>query len=126
MRQKLRRLRAVMQALCSDTCLAMLRTSKDWLAARTVSSTSTMFQNDVESTYNRLVVQACRLPWLAFPTLPPLLFGSSWCFPDLPFLMLPSCIWAFLIWPFLIWPCLIWLFLFWPSRVGLPYVVPLI
>jgi len=51
-----------LQALCSDTCLAMLRTSKDWLAARTVSSTSTMFQNDVESTYNRLVVQE-RAKW---------------------------------------------------------------
>jgi len=51
-----------LQELCSDTCLAMLRCSSDWLAARTVSSSSSLLANDVESTYNRLVVQE-RAKW---------------------------------------------------------------
>jgi len=48
-----------LQALVSDVCLAMLRTSKDWLAGRTVTSAKGVFGggNDVESSYNRLVVQ---------------------------------------------------------------------
>jgi len=46
-----------LQQLVSDTCLAMLRASKDWLAARTVSSTASMFANDVDATYNKFVVQ---------------------------------------------------------------------
>jgi len=51
-----------LQQLVSDTCLAMLRTSNDWLAARTASSTSTLFANDVDATYNKLVVQE-RAKW---------------------------------------------------------------
>jgi len=46
-----------LQRLVSDTCLAMLRSSKDWMAGRVVSATAGVFTNDVESRYNRLVVQ---------------------------------------------------------------------
>ena len=46
-----------LQALVSDTCLAMLRSSQDWLAGRTASSTAGLLSNDVEPTYNKLVVQ---------------------------------------------------------------------
>ena len=51
-----------LQRLVSDTCLAMLRSNKDWLAARTKSETAGVFSNDVESGYNRLVVQE-RAKW---------------------------------------------------------------
>ena len=40
----------------------MLRSNKDWLAARTKSETAGVFSNDVESGYNRLVVQE-RAKW---------------------------------------------------------------
>uniref|UniRef100_A0A7S0QBA5 DUF1517 domain-containing protein n=1 Tax=Coccolithus braarudii TaxID=221442 RepID=A0A7S0QBA5_9EUKA len=46
-----------LQQLVSDTCLATLRSSKDWLAARTTSETKGLFSNDVESQYNRIVVK---------------------------------------------------------------------
>lgn len=46
-----------LQRLCSDSCLAMLRSSKDWLAGRTESTTAGLLTNDVETSYNRLVVQ---------------------------------------------------------------------
>lgn len=48
-----------LQSLVSDACLAMLRSSNDWLAGRTTSTTSGLFgKNDaVETDYNRLVVQ---------------------------------------------------------------------
>merc|ERR1712060_20642 len=46
-----------LQQLCSDVCLAILRSSQEWLAARTVSNTAGVFSNDVEESYNRLVVQ---------------------------------------------------------------------
>ena len=46
-----------LQSLVSDTCLAMLRSSKDWLAGRTTSETSGLFAGgDVDAAYNRLVV----------------------------------------------------------------------
>jgi len=51
-----------LQQLTSDVCLALLRSSKDWLAARSVSSTAGVFSNDVEEAYNRLVVQE-RAKW---------------------------------------------------------------
>lgn len=60
-----------LQTLVSDTCLAILRTSKDWLAARTVSSTASFFANDVDSTYNKLVVQVrARKPVSRLPAPP--------------------------------------------------------
>ena len=46
-----------LQRLVSDTCLAMLRSSKDWLAGRTTSYTAGILTNDVDTSYNRLVVQ---------------------------------------------------------------------
>uniref|UniRef100_A0A6T0A215 DUF1517 domain-containing protein n=1 Tax=Chrysotila carterae TaxID=13221 RepID=A0A6T0A215_CHRCT len=46
-----------LQQLVSDTCLAMLRSSNDWLAARTSTNLKGFFKNDVESQYNRIVVQ---------------------------------------------------------------------
>lgn len=46
-----------LQSLVSDTCLAILRSSNDWLAARTESETAGLLKNDVESTYNRLVIK---------------------------------------------------------------------
>ena len=49
-----------LQALCADTCLALLRSSKDWLAGRTKSSTAGLFNNEVDSDYNRLVVMVRR------------------------------------------------------------------
>lgn len=45
-----------LQALASDSTLAMLRSSKDWLAARTVSETKGLFNNEVDAAYNRLLV----------------------------------------------------------------------
>ena len=51
-----------LQNLVSDTCLAMLRSSKDWLAGRTASETAGLLSNDVESGYNRYVVQE-RAKW---------------------------------------------------------------
>jgi len=51
-----------LQSLVSDTCLAMLRSSKDWLAGRTKSETAGILTNDVETAYNRLVVQE-RAKW---------------------------------------------------------------
>ena len=47
---------AGLQNLVSDSCLAMLRSSKDWLAGRTASETSGLLRNDVEQGFNRLVV----------------------------------------------------------------------
>ena len=38
-----------LQSLVSDTCLAMLRSSKDWLAGRTKSETAGIITNDVET-----------------------------------------------------------------------------
>jgi len=46
-----------LQRLVSDTCLAMLRSSKDWLAGRTDSTTAGVFSNEVDTSYNRLVVK---------------------------------------------------------------------
>jgi uncharacterized membrane protein len=46
-----------LQRLVSDACLAMLRSSKDWLAGRTLSSTAGVLTNDVDARYNRMVVQ---------------------------------------------------------------------
>ena len=40
----------------------MLRSSKDWLAGRTKSETAGLIKNDVETSYNRLVVQE-RAKW---------------------------------------------------------------
>jgi len=51
-----------LQALVSDASLAMLRSSRDWLAARTKSETRGLLSNDVDSNYNRLVVQE-RAKW---------------------------------------------------------------
>ena len=45
-----------LQSLVSDTCLAILRSSKDWLAARTESEIAGLLKNDVDAAYNRLVV----------------------------------------------------------------------
>ena len=49
-----------LQSLVSDSCLAMLRSSKDWLAGRTKSETKGLIKNDVEAGYNRLVVVVSR------------------------------------------------------------------
>jgi len=46
-----------LQRLVSDTCLAMLRSSKDWIAARTESQTKGFMTNDVETSFNKLVMQ---------------------------------------------------------------------
>jgi len=51
-----------LQGLVSDVCLAMLRSNKDWLAGRTKSETSGLLTNDVEASYNRLVVME-RAKW---------------------------------------------------------------
>ena len=51
-----------LQQLVSDACLALLRSSNDWLAGRTESKTAGVFDNDVESNYNKLVVQE-RAKW---------------------------------------------------------------
>lgn len=51
-----------LQLLVSDSCLAMLRSSKDWLAGRTKSEVSGLMSNDVDAAYNRLVVQE-RAKW---------------------------------------------------------------
>jgi len=51
-----------LQQLVSDACLAMLRSSNDWLAGRTESKAAGVFDNDVESNYNKLVVQE-RAKW---------------------------------------------------------------
>jgi uncharacterized membrane protein len=51
-----------LQNLVSDACLAMLRSSKDWLAGRTASETAGILTNDVEPSYNRFVVQE-RAKW---------------------------------------------------------------
>ncbi len=50
---------AGLQRLVSDVCLAMLRSSKDWLAGRADSSVGGLFGGgkDVETTYNRLVMR---------------------------------------------------------------------
>jgi len=42
-----------LQSLVSDTCLAMLRSSKDWLAGRTVAETAGLLSNDVETGFVR-------------------------------------------------------------------------
>jgi len=48
---------AGLQALVADVCLALLRTSKDWLAGRTKSETAGLLSNEVEAGFNRFVVQ---------------------------------------------------------------------
>ena len=45
-----------LQQLVSDSCLAMLRSNKDWLAGRTTSETAGLLSNDVDAAFNRLVV----------------------------------------------------------------------
>jgi len=51
-----------LQSLVSDTCLAILRSSNDWLAGRTESETAGLLRNDVDESYNRLVVKE-RAKW---------------------------------------------------------------
>ena len=51
-----------MQRLVSDACLALLRSSNDWLAGRSEGKTATLFESDVESAYNKVVVQE-RAKW---------------------------------------------------------------
>ena len=51
-----------LQSLVSDTCLALLRSSNDWLAGRTESETAGLLSNDVDASYNRLVVKE-RAKW---------------------------------------------------------------
>ena len=51
-----------LQNLVSDVCLAMLRSSKDWLAGRTESETAGLLRNDVDAAYNKLVVKE-RAKW---------------------------------------------------------------
>eukprot|EP00427_Karlodinium_veneficum_P042436 CAMPEP_0169249212 /NCGR_PEP_ID=MMETSP1016-20121227/36278_1 /TAXON_ID=342587 /ORGANISM="Karlodinium micrum, Strain CCMP2283" /LENGTH=377 /DNA_ID=CAMNT_0009330105 /DNA_START=77 /DNA_END=1210 /DNA_ORIENTATION=+ len=46
-----------LQRLVSDAGLALLRSSKDWVAGRTVSVTKSFLSNDVEEQFNRLQVQ---------------------------------------------------------------------
>jgi len=46
-----------LQQLVSDACLALLRSNKDWLAARTASATPSLFSNEVDSAFNKIVVQ---------------------------------------------------------------------
>ena len=45
-----------------DACLALLRSSNDWLAGRSEGKTATLFESDVESAYNKVVVQE-RAKW---------------------------------------------------------------
>lgn len=51
-----------LQNLVSDASLAMLRSSKDWLAGCTASETAGILSNDVEKAFNTYVVQE-RAKW---------------------------------------------------------------